>query len=64
MNVVRRAVEEPRRWIAANAAHEASSVVERVKEMNGDEDFNALTERYEAATVDAVLDRLQDMFAE
>jgi len=39
MNVVRRAVEEPRRWIAANAAHEASSVVERVKEMNGDEGF-------------------------
>lgn len=38
---------EPMRWIAANAGHEASIVVQRVKGMNGDEGFNALTERYE-----------------
>lgn len=35
------------RWIAANAGHEASLVVQRVKEMTGDEGFNALTERYD-----------------
>ena len=45
--IVRRAGEEPMRWIAANSGHEPSIVVQRVKEMNGDEGFNALTEQYE-----------------
>jgi chaperonin GroEL (HSP60 family) len=56
MNVVRRAVEEPMRWIAANAGHEASIVMQRVKEMNGDEGFNALTERYEDLVAAGVID--------
>jgi len=56
VNVVRRAVEEPMRWIAANAGHEASIVVQRVKEMNGDEGFNALTERYEDLVAAGVID--------
>ena len=33
VSVVLRAIEEPMRWIAANAGHEASIVVQRVKEM-------------------------------
>ena len=56
VNVVRRAVEEPMRWIAANAGHEAAIVVERVKQMNGDEGFNALTERYEDLVAAGVID--------
>jgi chaperonin GroEL len=56
VNVVRRAVEEPMRWIAANAGHEASIVVQRVKEMKGDEGFNALTERYEDLVAAGVID--------
>jgi len=44
------------RWIAANAGHEASIVVQRVKEMKGDEDFNALTERYEELVAAGVID--------
>ena len=46
VNVVRRAVEEPMRWIATNAGHEGSIVVQRTREMNDDEGFNAQTERY------------------
>jgi chaperonin GroEL len=56
VSVVLRAVEEPMRWIAANAGHEASIVVQRVKEMNGDEGFNALTERYEDLVAAGVID--------
>ena len=41
-----RAIEEPLRWIAGNAGHEGAVVVERVKEMMGDEGFNAQTEQY------------------
>ena len=43
-NIIARAIEEPMRWIAANAGWEASIVVQRVKEMTGDEGFNAQTE--------------------
>ena len=56
VSVVVRAIEEPMRWIAANAGHEASIVVQRVKEMNRDEGFNALTERYEDLVAAGVID--------
>jgi len=56
VNVVLRAIEEPMRWIAANAGHEASIVVQRVKEMTGDEGFNALTEKYEDLVAAGVID--------
>ena len=56
VSVVLRAIEEPMRWIAANAGHEASIVVQRVKEMKGDEGFNALTERYEDLVAAGVID--------
>jgi chaperonin GroEL len=56
VNVVLRAIEEPMRWIAANAGHEASIVVQRVKEMKGDEGFNASTEQYEDLVAAGVID--------
>jgi chaperonin GroEL len=56
LNIVRRAIEEPMRWIATNAGHEGSIVVERVKEMTGDEGFNAQTERYENLVEAGVID--------
>jgi chaperonin GroEL len=56
VNILRRAVEEPMRWIAANAGHEGSIVVQRVKEMTGDEGFNAQTERYEDLVAAGVID--------
>jgi chaperonin GroEL len=56
VKILRRAIEEPMRWIAANAGHEGSIVVQKVKEMAGDEGFNAQTERYESLVLAGVID--------
>jgi chaperonin GroEL len=56
VNIILRAIEEPMRWIATNAGHEASIVVERVREMEHEEGFNAQTERYENLVQAGVID--------
>ncbi len=55
-NIVKRAIEEPMRQIAANAGFEGSVVVEKVKEMKQDMGFNALTEKYEDMIKGGILD--------
>jgi len=48
VDIIRRAIEEPMRWIANNAGEEGSIVVSRVKEQKSqDEGFNAATDTYE-----------------
>jgi chaperonin GroEL len=54
--IVTRAVEEPLRWIAANAGLEGPIVVARVKEMSGDQGFNAQSEQYENLVAAGVID--------
>ena len=54
--IVTRAVEEPLRWIAGNAGHEGAIVVARVKEMTGDEGFDAQTEQYRNLVDAGVID--------
>jgi chaperonin GroEL len=56
LRIVLRSIEEPMRWIAANAGHEGSIVVQRVKEMTGEEGFNAQTEQYENLVQAGVID--------
>jgi chaperonin GroEL len=56
VTIIRRAIEEPMRWIAANAGHEGSIVVQRVKEMKADEGFNAQSEHYEDLVKAGVID--------
>jgi len=56
VNIIRRAVEEPLRQIATNAGQEGSVIVEKVKEMEKDKGFNALTEKYEDLVKGGVLD--------
>jgi chaperonin GroEL len=56
ITIVARAIEEPMRWIATNAGHEGSLVIERVNEMKGDEGFNAQTEQYEDLVKAGVID--------
>jgi chaperonin GroEL len=56
VTIVMRAIEEPMRWIATNAGHEGSIVVQRVKAMKGDEGFNAQTEQYENLVKAGVID--------
>src|SRR5213596_2039915 len=45
VNIIKRAIEEPMRWIATNAGQEGSIVVQKVRDMKDDEGFNALTDR-------------------
>jgi chaperonin GroEL len=56
VNIVARAIEEPMRWIASNAGHEGSIVVQRVREMKDEEGFNALTDKYENLVQAGVID--------
>lgn len=56
VNIVRRALEEPMRQIAFNAGYEGSIIVEKVKEMEPNYGFNALTETYEDMIKVGVLD--------
>jgi len=54
--IIRRAVEEPLRQIAANAGHEGAVVVEKVKNGKGAFGFNAATEEYEDLIAAGVID--------
>src|ERR1051326_127430 len=56
VNINKGAIEEPMRWIAANAGHEGSIVVQKVREMKSDEGFNALTDTYEDLVKAGVID--------
>jgi chaperonin GroEL len=54
--IIRRAVEEPMRQIAANAGIEGAIVVAKVHAMTGDHGFNAATEVYEDLVAAGVID--------
>jgi chaperonin GroEL len=56
VSIIRRALEEPLRLIAANAGHEGAVVVGAVREMKAEEGFNALTEKYENLVEAGVID--------
>jgi len=56
VKIVRRAIEEPMRWIAGNAGIEGSIVVQKVKEGRGAFGFNAATEVYEDLVEGGVID--------
>lgn len=56
IQIVRRALEEPLRQIVANAGMEGSVVVNKVKELSGDNGFNARTEVYEDLHASGVID--------
>ena len=53
---MRKALEEPLRWIAENAGVEGSIVVEKVKNAKGNQGFNARTEEYEDLMKAGVID--------
>ena len=56
IQIVRRALEEPLRQIVENAGMEGSVVVNKVKELKGDEGFNARTEVFEDLHKSGVID--------
>ncbi len=57
VNIIRRALEEPMRWISTNAGQEGSIVVQKVREQTDPEEgFNAQTEVYENLINAGVID--------
>jgi chaperonin GroEL len=56
VNIIRRAVEEPMRQIAANAGVDGSIVVDKVRNGKGSFGFNAATEEYEDLVKAGVID--------
>jgi chaperonin GroEL len=54
--IIRRAIEEPMRQIAANAGLDGSVVVEKVRDAKGGFGFNAATETYEDLLAAGVID--------
>jgi chaperonin GroEL len=56
IQIIRRALEEPLRWIANNAGQEGNIVVAKVRELEAETGFNAATEKYENLTEAGVID--------
>ncbi len=56
IELTRRALEEPLRWIATNAGHEGSIVVAKVRDMDAETGFNAQTDKFENLIEAGVID--------
>jgi chaperonin GroEL len=56
VNIVRKALEDPCRWIAANAGWEGSVVVDKVKNNKGPFGFNAASEEFEDLMKAGIID--------
>jgi chaperonin GroEL len=56
VRIVRRALEEPLRWIATNAGKEGNIVVGRVRELTSENGYNAQTDSFENLTEAGVID--------
>ncbi|HTT76357.1 MAG TPA: chaperonin GroEL [Candidatus Binataceae bacterium] len=56
VNIIRKAIEDPSRWIAANAGWEGSVVVDKVKNNKGAFGFNAATEEFEDLMKAGIID--------
>ncbi|MCQ2327162.1 MAG: chaperonin GroEL [Bacteroidales bacterium] len=56
IQIIRRALEEPLRQIVANAGLEGSVIVNKVKELKGDEGYNARTDKFEDLHKAGVID--------
>jgi chaperonin GroEL len=56
VDLIKKAVEAPVRWIATNAGQEGSIVVQRVKEAKDEEGYNAATDKFENLVQAGVID--------
>ena len=54
--LIRKAIEEPLRWIANNAGQEGSIVIQKVKDAKGDDGYNAASDKYENLVSAGVID--------
>jgi chaperonin GroEL len=56
VKILRRALEEPLRWIAQNAGHDGSITVQKVKSERTNHGFNALNEKFEDLVQAGIID--------
>jgi chaperonin GroEL len=56
INIVRKALDEPARWIAQNAGHDGSVVIDKVRSNKGAYGFNAATEVFEDLMKAGIID--------
>jgi chaperonin GroEL len=56
INIIRKALEDPARWIAANAGWEGSVVVDKIKNNKGPFGFNASREEFEDLMKAGIID--------
>jgi chaperonin GroEL len=56
IDIVRRAIEYPTKWLAANGGYEGSVVVQEVRKRKGNEGFNVSTGEYEDLVKAGVVD--------
>ena len=56
IGIIRKALEDPARWIAANAGWEGSVVVDKIKNNKGSFGFNAATEEFEDLMKAGIID--------
>jgi chaperonin GroEL len=56
VNIIKKALEEPLRWIALNTGFDGSIVVENVKKEKGSMGFNAQSEKYEDLVEAGIID--------
>jgi chaperonin GroEL len=56
VRIIRRAIEEPTRWIASNAGKEGSIVVAKVRELGAEIGYNAQDDRFENLIEAGVID--------
>jgi chaperonin GroEL len=56
VNIIRRAIEEPLRWIATNAGKEGSIILGKVRESEGSTGYNAQEDKFEDLIAAGVID--------
>jgi len=56
INIIRKALEDPARWIATNAGWEGSVVVDKIRNNKGPFGFNAATEEFEDLMKAGIID--------
>jgi chaperonin GroEL len=56
INIVRKALDDPARWIAQNAGHEGSVVIDKIRNNKGAYGFNAAKEEFEDLMKAGILD--------
>src|SRR5215472_3525848 len=56
INIIRKALDEPARWIVQNAGHEGSVVIDKIRNNKGAYGFNAAEEKFEDLMKARILD--------